>query len=101
MNSDKYDEVRKSIDVAYALINDEPTDRLDCINKTLKLLGVLNSGAVFLNGVVTSPYLEDFTEDDLSYIHEAFCDSAVPIIEMIEHFNEKSERETKENVLAV
>jgi len=96
-----YEKSKANIEEAHKLINEKPADRLDCVNKTLKLLGVLNSGAVFLNGVVTSPYLEDFTEDDLAYIHESFCDSAIPIVEMIEHFNEKAEREAKEHTFAV
>ena len=96
-----YDEAKESIKVAYAMINDTPTDRLDYVKKTLKLLNVLNSGAMFLNGVATSPHLHEFSEKELAYIHESFCDSAVPIVEMISHFNEKAEREAREHTFAV
>ena len=83
------------------MINDTPTDRLDYVKKTLKLLNVLNSGAMFLNGVATSPHLHEFSEDELAYIHESFCDSATPLVEMISHFNEKAEREAREHTFAV
>jgi hypothetical protein len=96
-----YEQAKESIRIAYALINDTPTDRLDYINKTLKLLTVLNGGAVFLNEVAMSPHLHEFTEEELAYIHESFCDSATPLIEMIKHFNEKAEREAKEHSFAV
>jgi len=96
-----YEQAKESIKVAYALINDTPTDRLDYINKALKLLTVLNGGAIFLNEVATSPHIHEFTEKELSYIHESFCDSVTPLIEMINHFNEKAEREAKEHTLAI
>ena len=96
-----YDEAKESIKVAYALINETPTDRLDYVNKSLKLINVLNSGTMFLHGVAASPHIHEFSEDELAYIHESFCDSAIPIIEMISHFNEKTEREAREHTFAV
>ena len=96
-----YDKAKEAIEADYALINDAPTDRLDYINKALKLVSVLNKGAIFLNGVAVSPFIHEFSEDELAYIHESFCDSAIPIIEMISHFNEKAEREAREHSLAV
>ena len=97
----KYDEAKEAIEADYALINDAPTDRLDYINKALKLVSVLNKWAIFLNGVAVSPFIHEFSEDELAYIHESFCDSAMPLIEMISHFNEKAEREAGKHSLAV
>lgn len=96
-----YEEARKNIDAAYALINEVPNDRLDCINKALKLLSVLNGGAVFLNEVIMSPDVEDFSVEDWTLIHDSFCDSALPLVQMIEHFSEKMERETEKHHFAV
>ena len=56
-------------------------------------------GAVYGDSV--SPFIHEFSEDELAYIHESFCDSAMPLIEMISHFNEKAEREAREHSLAV
>jgi len=81
---------RKTIEIAYDMINDKPTDRLDCINKTLQLQRVLHTGMAFLNEVALSPYIDDFTEEDLEFLHESFCVSAIPLVQMIEHFLEKA-----------
>ena len=97
----KYEQQKENIRNAYDLINEDPDDRLGCINGSLKILTVLNSGAIFLNEVVTSPYLEDYSMDDLKYIHESFCDSAAPLIEMLEYFAEKMEKDAKEHSFAV
>lgn len=90
-----------SIDAAYELVQSEPEDRLDYLSKSLQIINVLNGGAMFLNEVATSPYVDDYTDEDFRYIHEAFCDAAFPLIQMIEHFAEKMEREAEKNSLAV
>jgi len=96
-----YEETKKNIGIAYALINASPVDRLDCLNKSIKLLTILNGGAVFLQEIAVSPHQGEFDLEDLEYIHESFCDSATPLIQMIEHFSERLEKEAREHSLAV
>ena len=96
-----HEETKKNIKVAYALINDAPVDRLDCLSKALQIQKVLGGGILFLNEVAASPHRDEFTKEDLEYIHESFCDSAFPLIQMIEHFSEKMEKEAGEHSLAV
>ena len=97
----KYEETKKNIKVAYALINDAPVDRLDCINKALKILTVLAGGMAFLNELATSPHLHEYTNEELEYVHESFCDSATPILQMVEHFADKREKAAQKYSLAV
>ena len=96
-----YEETKVNIQAAYDLINEEPKDRLDCISKAIKILVVLNGGVAFLNEVALSPHKDEFSMEELTYIHESFCDSAAPIIEMIDSFAEKVEREAEKHSLAV
>ena len=96
-----YEETKESIKTAYALINHVPVDRLDCLSKTLQIQNVLGGGIMFLKEVATSPHRGEFTKEDLEYIHESFCDSAMPIVQMIEYFSEKMEKGAREHSLAV
>ena len=96
-----HEENKKNIKLAYALINDAPVDRLDCINKALKILTVLGGGIAFLNELAQSPHLHEFTDEELEYVHESFCDSAVPILQMVEHFADKREQAAQKYSLAV
>ena len=96
-----YEQSKSNIQAAYDLINEEPKDRLDCISKAIKILVVLNGGVAFLNEVALSPHKDEFSMEELTYIHESFCDSAAPIIEMIDYFTEKTEREAEKHSLAV
>ena len=96
-----YEETKKNIEAAYTMINASPVDRLDCLNKSIKLLTILNGGAVFLQEIAMSPHQGEFDLEDLEYIHESFCDSATPLIQMIEHFSERMEKQAREHSLAV
>ena len=96
-----YEETKDGIKTAYALINTVPVDRLDCLSKALQIQNVLGGGIVFLNEVAASPHRGEFTKEDLEYIHESFCDSAIPIVQMIEYFSEKMEKGAREHSLAV
>ena len=96
-----YEETKKNIGAAYDLISEKPVDRLDCINRTLKILSVLNGGVAFLNEVATSPHQDEFTQEDLEYIHESFCDSALPLVQMIDYFSKRMEAEAEKYSLAV
>ena len=96
-----YEETKASIKTAYALINTVPVDRLDCLSKALQIQNVLGGGIVWLNEMAKSPHQSEFTKEDLEYIHETFCDSAFPLIQMIEYFAEKMEKEAEEHSLAV
>lgn len=96
-----YEQTKESLKGAYHLLNEEPKDRLDCISKALQIQKVLGGGMLFLNEVASSLHQNEFTEEDLRYIHESFCDSAAPILQMIEYFMERLEREARKHSLAV
>lgn len=96
-----YEKTKANIKVAYDLISKEPVDRLDCISNALKILTVLGGGIAFLNELAQSPYLHEFTDEELEYVHESFCESATPILQMVEHFADKREKEAQRYSLAV
>lgn len=89
------------IQASYVLMEMEPTDRLDYLNKTLQVKGVILRCMSFLDDLKGSPYIAEYTDEDLATIHEAFCDSAMPLVQMIEHFLEKSKIEADIYSLAV
>ena len=97
----KYEQVKKNIAESYKLVQTKPEDRLDCINKALKIVTVLGAGIVFLNELSQSPTLHEKTDEELEYVHESFCVSAIPILQMVEHFTEKREKEARKYSLAV
>jgi len=86
---------------AYHLLNEEPKDRLDCLNKALQIQKILGGGMLFLNEVASSLHQDEFAEEDLRYIHESFCDLAAPILQMIEYLMERMEREARKHSLTV
>ena len=96
-----YEETKKNIKAAYNLIQEDPEDRLGCISKALKIMTVLGGGIAFLTELAQSPHLYEFTDKELEYVHESFCDSAVPILQMVEHFAEKREKAAQRYSLAV
>ena len=89
------------VQASYVLMDIEPTDRLDYLDKALQVKGVILRCMIFIDDLKGSPYLREYTEEDLSIIHEAFCDSAMPLLQMIEHFLEKSWEEANRYSLAV
>ena len=96
-----YEQTKESLKASYHLINKEPVDRLDCLSKALQIQKILGGGMLFLNEVAKSLHQDEFAEEDLRYIHESFCDSAAPILQMIEYFLEKMEGEARKHSLAV
>ncbi len=99
--SAEYKQTKKNIEEAYKLIQTKPEDRLDCISKALQIMNVLSGGIILLTGLSKSPHLHEFTDEELEYVHESFCVSAIPILQMAEHFAEKREREAQKYSLAV
>ncbi len=89
------------IQASYVLMDIEPTDRLDFLAKALDVKQVILRCMMFLDDLKGSPYLGGYTEDDLETIHEAFCDSAMPLVQMIEHFLEKAVLEGDDNPFVV
>jgi len=93
---------KRAIVDAYRLIEAKPKDRLDYLSKALQIRMVLNGAMTFLVEVASAQNVDAFTKEDLSFIHESFCVSAIPLVHMIEHFLEKSiEEEARETFLAV
>lgn len=95
------EQTRWTIEKAYELIEAKPKDRLDYLDKALKLRMVLSGGISFLTELAMSPRVNEFTAEDFAYIHEQFCVSAIPLIHMIEHFLEKATVNADKYSLAV
>ena len=93
--------VKAVLEASYELLEAEPIDRLDYLKKASQVKQIILRCMVFLDDVKGSPYLDVYTLDDFATIHEAFCDSAEPLLLMLEHFLEKSMEETDERHLAV
>lgn len=75
---------------AYELVDDDPVDRLDYISKTFRLHQILYGGISFFNDLNITHYIDEFSEEDLEFLHESFCESATPIIQMLEYFLDKA-----------
>jgi len=86
---------RGVIEASYELLEEEPTDRLDYLKKALQIKQVILRCMIFLDDVKGSPYLEVYTKEDFVTIHEAFCDSAEPLLLMLEYFLEKAMEEVE------
>ena len=97
----KHDEVARRIKTLYEIINEKPEDRLGFFSHALKIKDVIIGSITYLDGLKGSPYLDDYTEEDLKKIHQSFYDSAVVLLKMLEHFNEKTLEEKEENPFAV
>ena len=95
------DQAKDAIDEAHMILNAEPQDRLDYLVKALQVKQVILRCTLFLEGLKTSPFLGEYTEEDLAIIHESFCDSALPLVLMMEHFVEKAELAADRYSLAV
>ena len=93
--------MRRTVEKSYELIEAKPKDRLDYLDKALKLRMVLSGGIAFITELAMSIYVDEFTVEDLAFIHESFCVSAIPLVHMIEHFLEKAELEGNENPFIV
>lgn len=89
------------LQASHVLLSIEPVDRLDYLDKALQVKQVILRCMVFLDDLKGSPYLEEYTEEDLSTIHESFCDSALPLLHMLEHFLEKATVDADKYSLAV
>lgn len=89
------------VQASYVLMKMEPIDRLDYLDKALQIKQVILRCMMFLDNLKGSPYLAEYTEEDLEIIHEAFCDSAMPLVQLIEHFLEKAMVDADKYSLAV
>ena len=96
-----YELAEAVVKASYVLMDIEPIDRLDYLDKALQLKQVILRCMMFLDNLKGSPYLGGYTEEDLATIHESFCDSAMPLVQMIEHFLEKLRIEADKYSLAV
>lgn len=96
-----YDEVAERIARSHELIQTKPTDRLDSINKTAEVRTVIMNCVAYLDQLYQNTEILEYTEDDLSFIHQSVCVSAIPLLDMVEHFLEKAEEETQERHFAV
>jgi len=93
--------VESVIQASYALLEIEPTDRLDFLTKALGVKQVILRCMLFLDDLKGSPYISEYTNEDLALIHESFCDAATPLLLMIEHFLEKATVDADKYSLAV
>lgn len=89
----KYDRVAKNITNAHTLIQTKPEDRLDYIQKTAEIKQVIIGCVNYLDQLHGDPNIMDYSEKDLSAIHEAVCVSAIPLLNMIERFLEAAKAE--------
>ena len=96
-----YELAEAVVQASYVLMDIDPIDRLDYLDKALQLKQVILRCMMFLDDLKGSPYLGKYTEEDLALIHESFCDSAMPLLQMIEHFLEKAQVEAAKYSLAV
>ena len=96
-----YDDVAERIANSHELIQMKPLDRLDCITKTTEIRQVIMSCVAYLDQLYSHQSSWSFTEDDYFLIHEAVCVSAIPLLNMVEHFLEKEVKETETRHFAV
>ena len=97
----KYDDVAKRIASSHELLHTKPLDRLDFINKTAEVKQVIMSCIAYLDQLYHQQEAWFFSEDDFSFIHQQVCVSAVPLLDMVEHFLEKAEAEADSRHFAV
>ena len=97
----KYDEVAQQIADSHELIQTEPLDRLDFINKTAEVKQVIMSCIVYLDQLYHQKESWFFSEGDFSFIHQQVCVAAIPLLDMVEHFLEKAEAEADNRHFAV
>jgi hypothetical protein len=95
------EEVAQRIANSHALIQTKPQDRLDCINKTASIKAIILNCVAYLDQLHHNPDILKYTEDDLFRIHESVCVSAIPLLDMVEHFLGKAEAETERRHFAV
>jgi hypothetical protein len=86
---------------SHMILDIEPTDRLDFLAKALDVKQIILRCMVFLDDLKGSPYIAEYTDDDLALIHESFCDSALPLLLMIEHFLGKATVDADKYTLAI
>ena len=96
-----YDDAAQRIANSHALIQTKPTDRLDCLNKTAAIKQVIMGCVIYLDQLYRNPEIVNYSEEDLSLIHESVCVSAIPLLHMVEYFLEKAEEEAVKYSLAV
>ena len=95
-----HETVAQRIARSHDLIQAKPLDRLDCINKTAAVKQVIMSCIAYLDQLYQKESWE-FSENDFSFIHESVCVSAIPLLNMVEHFLELAEAEAKKHSFAV
>ena len=97
----KYADVAQRIAHSHDLIQTKPLDRLDFINKTAEVKQVIMSCIVYLDQLYHQKESWGFSEEDFSFIHQQVCVAAIPLLDMVEHFVELAESETRERHFAV
>jgi len=95
------DSVAERIARSHELIQMQPTDRLDFINKTAAVKQVIMSCIAYLDQLYHNKESWDYTDEDFSFIHQSVCVSAIPLLDMVEHFLGKAESEADRRHLAV
>lgn len=96
-----YDAVAQQIASYHDLIQTKPRDRLDFINKTKEVKQVILRCVAYLDELYGQEKAWFFPEEDFARIHESVCVSAVPLLDMVEHYTKKAEAETRERHFAV
>ena len=97
----KHEHENPAIIASYDLIETKPTDRLDHLNKSLQVKQIILRCMLFLDNLRVSPYLTEYTDEDLKHIHEAVRVSAIPLLQLTEYFLDKTLKDTEEHSLAV
>ncbi len=80
------DDTAERIANSHALIQEKPVDRLDCLNKSASIRMVIMSCVAYLDQLYQNPKIMEFTREDLDFIHQQVSVSAIPLLDMVEHF---------------
>lgn len=99
MNSE-LEEQRKHVENSLAFIEYEPKDRLDIVNCTFKIRDIIAGATMFLNRFANPEQSAQCDVGDLKLIHGHFCESARPLLEMLQHFHERFAEEADHNPFA-
>ena len=95
-----YEDVAQRISDSHELIQERPIDRLDYINKIGGIRQVIMSCIVYLDQLYSNNK-GNYNEEDLTIIHESVCVSAIPLLDMVEYFMDKAEKEADDRHFAV
>ena len=88
-----FDDTRNKIKHALELIEAIPEDRLDTLNKSMKLRDVILSCLATFNAISDVKASERFSDHNLNVIRGHFAESARPLVELTEYFMNLAESE--------